>query len=92
VSQTTGLPECVDSLIGLLRSLAPPDQADIGLRWVASIAFADVEACARRSWLLPAWLIEIRVPVVDAGTLTTWQALVDALVVAGVNRLAAYSE
>jgi hypothetical protein len=60
VTHAAGLPECVDSLIGLLQSMEPRDQADIGLRWVDSLASADAEACARRSWLLPTWLIDIR--------------------------------
>lgn len=93
VRQAAGQPECVDSLIGLLlTSLSSSEQAKIGLPWVASIALADVEASARRSWLLATWLIEIRSPATDAGNLAVWQGLVDALVVAGENRLAPYSE
>jgi hypothetical protein len=91
VARAKGLPECVDSLIGLVADLAAHEQADAGLRWVAPIVFADVEACARRSWLLPTWLIEIRAAV-SAENLSTWQDLVDALVVAGVDRLAPYSD
>jgi hypothetical protein len=92
VRHAVGQPECVDSLIGLLRNLSLSDQARIGLPWVASIALADITACARRSWLLATWLIEIRAPATEVGELTTWQGLVDALVVAGENRLAPYSE
>jgi hypothetical protein len=92
VRRAVGQPECVDSLIGLLRNLSLSDQARIGLPWVASLALADVKASARRSWLLATWLIEIRAQASDVGQLTAWQALVDALVVAGENRLAPYSE
>jgi hypothetical protein len=38
------------------------------------------------------WLVEIRQPAPDAGLLPDWQRIVDALVVAGVTRLAPYSE
>jgi len=53
---------------------------------------ADVDGVARRSYLLAEWLIELRGPSESAGTLGTWQEIVDALVVAGVSRLAPYSE
>ena len=37
-------------------------------------------------------MIEIRSAAVDAHVLAEWQRIVDALVVAGVTRLAPYSE
>jgi hypothetical protein len=92
VIHAVGKPECVDSLIGLLLSLSLSDQASIGLPWVASISLADAEPFARRSWLLATWLIDVRSAAADAGKTTVWQELVDALVVAGENRLAPYSE
>jgi hypothetical protein len=49
---------------------------------------ADPGRVARRASLLSAWLIEIRQPASDAGLLPGWQRVVDALVVAGVTRLA----
>ena len=76
----------------LLRTLPTPDQATTGLTWVSSIVMADVDGVARRSYLLAEWLIELRGPSENAGTLRTWQDIVDALVVAGVARLAPYSE
>ena len=42
--------------------------------------------------MLPDWLVEMRSAAVGAGLEARWQALVDALVVAGVTRLAPYSE
>jgi hypothetical protein len=88
----TGRSQCVDALIALLRTLPIDDQATTGLTWVASIVIADVDGVARRSYLLAEWLIELRGGSENAGTLRTWQEVVDALVVAGVTRLAPYSE
>jgi hypothetical protein len=75
-----------------VRTLAIEDQASTGLTWVAPIVMADVDGVARRSYLLAEWLIELRSASERAGTLARWQAAVDALVVAGVTRLAPYSE
>ena len=47
---------------------------------------------ANRTFLLSTWLIEIRQPASDIGLLSDWQRIVDALVAAGVARLAPYSE
>jgi hypothetical protein len=87
-----GKSQCVDTLIMLLRTLPTSDQATTGLTWVSSIVMADVDGVARRSYLLAEWLIELRAASENAGTLRTWQDIVDALVVAGVARLAPYSE
>ena len=51
----------------------------------------DPNRVANRSFLLSSWLIENR-STIDAGALPEWQRIVDALVVAGVSRLAPYSE
>jgi hypothetical protein len=87
-----GRAACVDSLIGLVRTLPAAGQAQTGLPWVTALVLADTGAIAGRSPLLSAWLIEIRSPADDAGMLDAWQELVDALVVAGDTRLAPYSE
>ena len=87
-----GDPTCVDHLIGFLRPLLPENQARAGLPWVASLVLADPGRVANRTFLLSTWLIEIRQPASDAGLLSDWQRIVDALVVAGVARLAPYSE
>lgn len=93
VPHALGQPECVDSLIGLLLTSLPlRDQARLGLSWISTIALADVDAAATRSWLIAPWLIDIRAAATDIGSGPIWQALVDALVVAGQNRLAPYSE
>jgi DNA-binding transcriptional ArsR family regulator len=87
-----GNPRCVDHLISFLGPLAPEDRARVGLPWVASLVLADPSRIANRTFLLSSWLIEVRQATSDAGLLSDWQRLVDALVVAGVSRLAPYSE
>ena len=87
-----GDPTCVDHLIGFLRPLPPEDQARTGLPWIARLVLASPGRVANRTFLLSTWLVEIRQPASDAGLLPDWQRVVDALVVAGVARLAPYSE
>ncbi len=87
-----GNPVCIETLIGFLRSLPPPDQARVGLPWVERLVLADPGRVAKRSSRLSTWLIEIRQPAAHADLLPGWQRVVDALVVAGVARLAPYSE
>ena len=83
---------CVDQLISFVAPLGPEDQARVGLPWVASLVLADPGEVANRTFLLSSWLIEVRPAASDAGLLSDWQRVVDALVVAGVSRLAPYSE
>jgi hypothetical protein len=59
---------------------------------VRSLALGHVEHVASHSYALQSWLIEMRAAAEQAGTLSEWQELVDALVVAGAGRLAPYSE
>lgn len=87
-----GNPTCVDHLISCLGKTASEDQVRTGLPWVASLVLADPPRVAGRSFLVSSWLIEIRAAAVDAGLMAEWQRVVDALVVAGVSRLAPYSE
>lgn len=87
-----GNPACVSHLIGFLHPLPTNDQARAGLPWVERLVLADPGRVARRASLLSSWLIEVRQPASDAGLLAGWQRVVDALVVAGVSRLAPYSE
>jgi DNA-binding transcriptional ArsR family regulator len=87
-----GNARCVDQLISFLGPLAPEDQARLGIPWVARLVLADPSRVANRTYLLSSWLIEVRQAASDAGVLADWQRIVDALVVAGVSRLAPYSE
>ena len=83
---------CVDYLISFLSVLAPADQVRLGLPWVAALVLPEPNRIANRTFLLSSWLIVTRSATVDAGALPEWQRVVDALVVAGVSRLAPYSE
>ena len=87
-----GNPVCVSHLIGFLQPLPAAEQARAGLPWVERVVLADPGKVARRASLLSSWLIEVRQPASDAGLAAGWQRVVDALVVAGVSRLAPYSE
>jgi len=87
-----GDPTCVDHLIGFVRPLPPEDQARVGLPWIERLVLASPGRVANRTFLLSTWLVEIRQPASDVGLLPVWQRIVDALVVAGVARLAPYSE
>jgi hypothetical protein len=87
-----GNPSCVDHLISFLSALPRDEQVRLGLPWVMALVLADPDAIARRSFLLSTWLIETRSSATDRGPLPDWQRVVDALVVAGVSRLAPYSE
>ena len=92
LAAAAGRPDCVDQLVSFLRVLAPGDQVRTGLRWVATLVLADPASIAGRTFLLSDWLIETRSAAVDAGLYASWQEVVDVLVVAGVTRLARYSE
>ena len=63
-----------------------------GLPRVAQLVEGDVDASARRSFLLTEWLISVRAAAEANGVLAPWQQLVDSLVVAGNSRLAPYSD
>ena len=87
-----GKPDCVDQLISFLRVLESEPQVRTGLPWVAMLVLADPSRIAGRTFLLPDWLIEMRSTAVDIGLSDSWQEVVDALVVAGITKLAPYSE
>ena len=87
-----GRPACVDQLIIFLGVLPPEEQIRMGLPWVKTLVLADTDLIARGSWMLSTWLIEKRSAAVAAGRSASWQEVVDALVVAGVTRLAPYSD
>lgn len=87
-----GNPTCVDHLISFIAPLPAGDQARVGLPWIANLVLANPGRAANRTFLLSSWLVEVRQAASDAGLLSDWQRVVDALVVAGVSRLAPYSE
>ena len=92
LAAAAGRAECVDQLISFLGVLASEDQVRTGLPWVATLVLADPARIAGRAYMLPTWLIETRSAAVNVGLLASWQEVIDALVVAGVTRLAPYSE
>lgn len=87
-----GEPHCVDSMVGLVRTLPEPDQMTFGLPRIATLVKGDPEAIVRGSYLLTEWLKNIRSAAVDENALRVWQEVVDALVVAGNTALAPYSD
>ena len=60
----------------------------MGLQWVSAVVLPDPDSVARSSFLLSSWFIEARASATDQGLLPAWQRVVDALVVAGMTRLA----
>ena len=83
---------CVNQLISFVSVLGPDDQVRLGLPWIEELVVADPIRIASGTYALPTWLVEMRSVAVDAGLLTTWQQVVDDLVVAGVTGLAPYSD
>ncbi len=86
-----GDPDCVDSLVGLLRTLPPATQATVGLPWMSEIILPGPETIADRTFLLARWLIDLQQAAAETAMLGVWQQIVDALVVAGDSRLGPYS-
>ena len=92
LAPAVGKAQCVDQLIGFLRTLAPEDQARMGLPWVATLVLASPGQIAKGSFMLAEWLIETRSAAIETDLSASWQQIVDTLVVEGVARLAPYSE
>jgi hypothetical protein len=92
VPVAVGQPECVDAMIGLVRPLPEAQQVAFGLPRVATLVNGDINTVSRQSYLLTDWLTGIRTAADQGGVLPAWQALVDALVVAGNTALAPYSD
>ncbi|WP_346535610.1 ATP-binding protein [Micromonospora sp. DPT] len=86
-----GEARCLDALIRLVRKLPAAEQATRGLAWVTDLCVQDGRVTVNRSTSSNEWLTAIRAAVEEHGTLPQWQALIDALVVAGNSGLAAYS-
>lgn len=82
----------VDHLIRFLGALPREEQIRSGLPWISVLVLAMPDVVAKRSNLLPRWLIDTRPVASDLGMLADWQRVVDALVVAGVGSLAPYSD
>jgi hypothetical protein len=69
-----------DSLIGLLRTTPPADQASVGLPWVHKIIVGTPRHHGMGTWLSVGWLDSLRnAQVLDAAALPLYVAIVDAL-------------
>jgi len=82
---------CVDALIRILRKLPESQQTTNGLTWVSELCIQEGRVTVTRSTASNEWLKEVRIIAEEHGRLPQWQALVDALVVAGNTELAPYS-
>jgi len=80
--------EAVDQLIDLLRLTSMDRQVSDGLPWIEDLVRADAPAVAGRSYRLPGWLRETRSAARGTPQGSSWQRIVDLLVVAGEERLA----
>ena len=84
---------CVDYMITYLDTFEPDKRAFVGLPWIEKLIEPDPEHIAQYSIFLPYWLIEVRESATtNDQTLATWQRIVDQLTVAGVAKLAQYSD
>ena len=83
---------CVNQLIGFVSALGPDDQVRLGLPWIEKLVAADPSRIAGGASVLTTWLIEMGSVAIDAGLSASWQRIVDDLVVAGVTRLARFSD
>ncbi|MFB7512933.1 hypothetical protein [Streptomyces sp. NPDC056144] len=81
----------INALIGILRRLPKEVQATRGVRWVSALCVQEGLVTVRLSGLSDDWLTDIRSTAEELGEAEEWQMLVDALVVAGNERLAPYS-
>lgn len=92
LTRAAGNPTCIIQFIHFLAALALDGQARIGLPWIKELVLGDGSRDVHPTVALPEWLVNVRSAAVDADLQTTWQAIVDALVVAGVTQLAPYSD
>jgi antitoxin (DNA-binding transcriptional repressor) of toxin-antitoxin stability system len=84
--------ESIDQLIALLRLTSMDRQVSDGLPWIEDLVSADPIAIAGRSYLLPEWLAETRSAARATPQGPNWQRIVDLLVVAGEERIAALTD
>jgi hypothetical protein len=79
----------VDALAHLLYQLPPEQQATVGLPWMDHLVLSGPVQIAGRSYLLPEWLEQVRPHTTTPALLASWHRIVDALTVAGDDRIAA---
>ncbi len=81
----------LDALVHLLDRVPIERQADVGLPWIEQLVMADPIGIANHSYLLPGWLERVR-PYAVSQSLRAWHLIVDALTVAGDDRIAALAD
>ncbi|WP_143332084.1 hypothetical protein [Clavibacter michiganensis] len=77
-----------DQLVMFVRLAGVDEQVELGLPWLEELIRVDPIAVARRSYLLPEWLKEIRLAAGPTVWKSNWQRIVDVLLVAGDDRVA----
>jgi hypothetical protein len=87
-----GRPGPLDALVHLLDRMPAEQQAQFGLPWVELLVMADPHQIANRSYALPEWLERVRPYSEPRPLLESWHRIVDALTVAGDNRVAALAD
>lgn len=92
VTFAAGHRESVDQLIALLRLTSIDRQVSDGLPWIEDLVRANPRAAAGRSYLLPEWLAATRSAARGTPQWPNWQRIVDLLVVAGEERIAALAD
>jgi hypothetical protein len=87
IPHARGLPECVDSLVSLLKHAPMHEQASMGLGWVTALVQGEHERLAVRSYLVLEWLEELwKSGELEGPSVLTWRRIVDGLAAAGDHR------
>jgi len=84
--------ETIDALAQLLDRLPAERQARIGLAWMEQLVMANPAVIANRSFMLPNWLQRVEPHATSEPLRTAWHRIVDALTVAGDDRVAALAD
>jgi hypothetical protein len=84
--------EPLDALAHLLYQLHPDRQAELGLPWMEQLVIADPANIANHSFLLPEWLERVQPFTHSQPLRAAWHRIVDALTVAGDDRIAALAD
>jgi hypothetical protein len=84
--------EPLDALVQLIDRVPLNRQPEVGLAWIERLVMDHPKGIANRSFLLPGWLERIRPHVAAPPLLSAWHRIVDALTVAGDDRVAALAD
>jgi len=92
LSLAAGHREPLDALVQLIDQVPLKRQPEVGLPWIEQLVMDYPKGIANRSFLLPGWLERIRPHVSAPSLLSAWHRIVDALTVAGDDRVAALAD